>query len=276
MAASPPRPARRRPRPGSLERPVNARLYRGTWLLVGIPLLVAAFSVRKAEPLPSPQPALPPSFDRAGALTLASDLAQLYPDRSPGTAGAVGAAQWFRSQLAPYGLRVVADRFRAELPGRGTQTLVNQLVTVPGRSPDEIVVMAHRDDEGAGPGANDNASGIATLIELARSYGTPLAAPGARAVGPLHTLVFVATDGGAFGALGARRFAQVHRGHVVAALDLAALAGRGPPRLVLTGTEPRLAAPSLAETASQRVLEQAGRRPQRPSALAQLIDHALR
>src|SRR5919204_631726 len=233
MVASPPRPPRRRPRPGSLERPVNARLYRGTWLLVGIPLLIAAFSVRKVEPLPAPQPALPPSFDRGGALTLATELAQLYPDRAPGTAGALGAAGWFRAQLAPYGLGVVADRFRAELPGRGTKILVNQLVTVPGRSSDEIVVMAHRDDEGSGPGANDNASGLATLIELAQSYGTPVAAPRARPVSPLHTLVFVATDGGAFGGLGARRFAETHRGHVLAVIDLSALAGRGPPLLVV-------------------------------------------
>jgi hypothetical protein len=253
---------------------VSARLYRGTWLLVGVPLLVAAFSVRKAESLPSPQPALPPSFDRAGALALATELAQLYPDRAPGTAGALGATGWFRSQLAPYGLKVVADRFRADVPGRGRKTLVNQLVTVPGRSPDELVVMAHRDDKGTSPGANDNASGIATLIELARSYGTPVAAPQARAVSPLHTLVFVATDGGSFGALGARRFGQTHRGHVLAVIDLAALAGRGPPRLVLTGTEPRLAAAGLVETASERVLDQAGRRPARPGALAQLIDLA--
>src|SRR6266542_2613279 len=230
MAASPPRPARRRPRPGSLERPVSARLYRGTWLLVGIPLLVAAFSVHKAEPLPLPQPALPPSFDRVGALALATELAQLYPDRAPGTAGALGAAGWLRMQLAPYGLKVVADRFDAVLPGRGREPLVNQLVTVPGRSPDEIVVMAHRDDEGTGPGAN--------------------------------------------GALGTRRFARTHRGHVLAVIDLAALAGSGPPRLVLTGTEPRLAASGIVETASQRVLDQAGRRPQRPGALAQLIDLA--
>ena len=39
MAVPPPR-ARRRPRPGSLDRPVNGRLYRGTWLLVGLPLLL--------------------------------------------------------------------------------------------------------------------------------------------------------------------------------------------------------------------------------------------
>jgi hypothetical protein len=134
--------------------------------------------------------------------------------------------------------------------------------------------MAHRDDSGAGPGASDNASGIATLVQLARSYGTPVAAPGTRAVSPLHTLVFVATDGGAFGALGARRFAQTHSGHVLAVIDLDALAGSGPPRLVLTGSEPRLAAPGLVETAAQRILEASGSRPRRPTALAQLIDLA--
>jgi Peptidase family M28 len=269
MAALPPRSSRRRPRLGSLERPVSGRLYRGTWLLVGIPLLVAAFSVHKPTPLPTPQPALPPAFDRVGAVELASELARLYPDRVPGTAGAAGAAQWFRQQLSPYGLRVASDRFRADVPGVGERTLVNQLVTVPGRSSDEIVVMAHRDDNGNGPGANNNASGIAALIQLARLYGSPL---GARAVGPQHTLVFVATDGGAFGALGAQRFAETHRGHVVAAVDLAALAGRGPPRIVIAGTEPRLASPVLVETAAQRVLDQAGQRPAHPGPVGQLVD----
>jgi hypothetical protein len=269
MAALPPRSARRRPRLGSLERPVSGRLYRGTWLLVGIPLLTAAFSVHKAVPLPAPQLALPASFDRLGAMELATQLARFYPDRMPGTAGAAGAAAFVREQLAPYGLKVQADRFRADLPGHGTETLVNQLVTVPGRSPDEIVLMAHRDDDGTGPGADNNASGIATLIQLARSYGSPVGAP---AVSPTHTLVFVATDGGAFGGLGARRFAEQHRGRVVAAVDLTALAGSGPPRLVLAGTEPRLASPGLVETAAQRVLEQAGRRPAHPGTLGQLID----
>ncbi|HUH20771.1 MAG TPA: M28 family peptidase [Gaiellaceae bacterium] len=271
MAALPPRSARRRARRGTLERPVSGRLYRGTWLLVGIPLLAAAFSVHKPNPLPAPQPSLPASFDGTSAVALTSDLARLYPDRVPGTAGAVGARAWFREQLAPYGLRVVADRFRANLAGLGTRTLVNQQAVIPGRSPDEIVVMSHRDNDGRGPGANNNASGIAALVQLAQSYGSGV---GGRAVGPQHTLVFVATDGGAFGMLGARRFAETHRGHVVAAIDLAALAGHGPPRMVLAGLEPRLASPSFVETAAQRVLEQTGQRPAHASALSQLVDLA--
>src|SRR5207342_301780 len=272
MAALPPRPSRRRPRHGSLERPVNGRLYRGTWLLVGIPLLIAAFSVRKAEPLPTPQPVLPASFDRAGAAALARELAETYPDRAPGTAGAAGAVDWVATQLAPYGLKAVPDRFRAILPGGARKTLVNQVATVPGRLPTEIVVMAHRDDSGNGTGANDNASGIAALIELARSYGAPATSGGAGALSPLHTLVFVATDGGAFGALGARHFAQTHRGRVLAVVNLDILGSRGPPRLVLAGSEPRLAAPGIVATASQLVLAQAGQRPHRASPLAQLVD----
>src|SRR5919198_1538333 len=122
MAALPPRSARRRPRRGTLERPVSGRLYRGTWLLVGIPLLAAAFSVHKPNPLPAPQPSLPASFDGTSAAALTSELARLYPDRVPGTAGAVGARAWVREQLAPYGLKVAGDRFRADLPGLGTRT----------------------------------------------------------------------------------------------------------------------------------------------------------
>ena len=265
MAALPPRSSRRRPRRGSLERPVSGRLYRGTWLLVGIPLLIAAFSVHKAGPLPPPTIALPASFDGPSAVTLASELARLYPDRAPGSAGAVGAEQWVRDQLTPYGLRVEPERFRADVPGLGERTLVNQVVTVPGRSPDEIAILAHRDDDGTGPGANNNASGIAALIQLAGSYGP-------RAIRPQHTLVFVATDGGAFGDLGARHFAQGHPGRIVAAVSLDTLASNGRPRLALIGNEPRLASPGFVETAAQRVLEQAGRRPEHPGALAQLVD----
>jgi len=268
MAALPPRSSRRRPRRGSLERPVSGRLYRGTWLLVGIPLLAAAFSVHKPAPLPAPQ-ALPASFDGPSALALATELSRSYPDRAPGSAGAAGAAQWFRDQLTPYGLHVSPDRFRASLPGLGERTLVNQVVTVPGRSPDEIVILAHRDDSGTGPGANNNASGIAALVQLVRSYGT---ARGVRPVSPQHTLVFVATDGGAFGDLGARRFAQNHPGHVVSAVALDSIAGVGRPRLVLIGGGPRLASPGFVETAAQRVIEQTGRRPQHPDTLSQLID----
>ena len=271
MAAFPPRSARGRPRPGSLERPVNGRLYRGTWLLVGLPLLVLAFSISKPAPLPAPAPALPPSFDTTSATGLANELSTLSPDRSPGSLGARNAARWFAGALAPYGFRVRHDRFSAEIPSRGRFQLDNLSAVAPGRSPQAIVVTAHIDDTGAGAGSVDNASGVAALVEIARSYANP--SHGA-SVTPTHTLVFLATDGGAFGGLGADHFAHAYRGGIIAVVNLDALAASGPPRLVLTGSEPRSPAAELVETAAARIVEQTGRRPERASLLGQLVDLA--
>src|SRR3954471_1826086 len=151
MAAVPPSSPRRRPRPGSLERPVNGPLYRGTWLLLGLPLLVLAFSV--ARPAALAPPPLPPAFDGESALGLATDLANNFPDRRPGTEGDARAATWLREQLAPYGLVTRTERFSAVVPGVGRRRFTNLVTIVPGRSPQRIVVMAHRDDDGTGQGA---------------------------------------------------------------------------------------------------------------------------
>ena len=61
MTAAPPASERRRPRPGSLERPVNGRLYRSAWLLVALPVLLLAFKVSQPPALSAQ--AQPPAFD---------------------------------------------------------------------------------------------------------------------------------------------------------------------------------------------------------------------
>ena len=265
-------PRRRRARHGSLERPVNGRLYRGTWLLVGLPLLLAAFTLTRSDPLPAPR--FPPTFDPASAIRLAShDLPRLYPDRSPGTPGALGAASWFSDQLAPYGLQTDVDVFQAIVPGRGRVTLRNVIAVSPGRSPDTIVVMAHRDNTGTGEGANDNASGTAALIELARAYArtTTGAAAGVRTE---HTLLFLSTDAGAFGGLGAAHFAarSPYRSRVVAVVNLDSLASRGRARLEIAGERARSPAPLLVQTAAARIEDETNHRPGRTSVLGQLVD----
>jgi len=276
MAANPP-PARTRARPGSLERPINGRLYRGTWLLVGIPLLIAAFSVGKPTALRPAVPTLPPAFDKARSVALARDLSQTFPDRSPGSPGAASARQWFADQMSKLGLRVRREPFTATIPGRNRIRLENLIVTIPGRSPQALAVLAHLDDVGTGPGANDNASGVAALVELARSYASSVsgnAPPGASIVSPAHTLFFVATDGGEFGGLGARRFAADFRDRVVTAIVLDSIAGRAPSRLVIAGNTAREASAGLVETTAARIQEQAGAVPRRPSGFAQLLDLA--
>jgi hypothetical protein len=273
MAARSPRPVRRRPRPGSLDRPINARMYRGTWLLVGLPLLVAAFSVGRPAALDPPP--LPPTFDADAALALARDLAGNYPDRTPGTSSSLGAATWVSERLQAYGFATQVQPFEASIPGLGRVRLQNLVAKAVGRSPETIVVMADRDDSGEGRGANDNASGTATLIELARGYARASASTAAGgSVRPTHTIVFLSTDGGAFGGLGAAHFARdpAYRDRIVAVVNVDAVAGRGPPRIQLAGDRPRSPSPSLVQTAADRILEETGGEPARPGALQQLVD----
>ena len=145
MASVPPRTERRRARPGSLQRPVNGRLYRGTWLLVGLPLLVAAFSVarRRRCRARSCRPSTARRQDSSRTISSTTN-----PNRLPGSP--VGPRAWFREQLAA--VRAAdprRERFSAVIPGRGRVQLQNIIAEAVGRSPRTIVVMAHRDNTGA-------------------------------------------------------------------------------------------------------------------------------
>ena len=270
MAALPPSRHERRARPGSLASPVNSRMYRGTWLLVGIPLLVAAFTVYRPNPLREPE--LQPQFDGAAAALAAQGFANDFPVRTPGSPTAHDATNWVADQLREFGLDTEIDRFHAKIPGRGEVELENVRAIREGRSNQIIVVVAHRDNSGASPGANDNGSGTAALIELARSFAAARVPP--QPLAPNNTILFLSTDGGAFGGLGAEHFAAQYqfRDRVVATVNLDAIGGRGPPRLVFSGDTPRFASAELVRTASERIFEQTGVEPTRPGALAQLLD----
>jgi hypothetical protein len=257
---------RRRARRGSLERPVNARLYRGAFLFLSLPLLILAFSIVRPGALPAPL--LPPNFDGVATGELASEFAKLTPDRSPNGANALRAGQWFRDHMAPYALPVSSDTWEAKVPVVGKVTLRNLWAVAAGQSRDAIVVMAHRDDTGVGPGANDNASGTAALVELARNY----AQSSGRLVRSAHTIVFLSTDGGSFGGLGAARFIEHAPFPIVATINLDAIGGSGAPRVVITGDRPRSPAATFVETAARRVLEQTGVPAKRATIVDQLID----
>ena len=240
---------------------------------MSLPLLLAAFTV--VQPAPLQRPLLPPAFDETTATQLAEDLSTRHPRRVPGSSGAILAAEWFRDQLRPYGLATRTDRWRETIPGLGRVELRNLTAVVPGQSRDAIVVTAHRDDLGTGPGANDNASGTAALLELARAYARPSGNAGAP-VEATHTLVFLSTDAGAFGGLGALRFARESRfaERVVAVVNLDSIASDGTPRIEIAGDRPRSPAPVLVETAARALLEQTGIRPAHPGFLGQLVDLA--
>ena len=270
-------PPTRRARRGFPARPINGRIYRTLWLVVIIPAAIAALSVR--EPSLLPAPSLPPTFDVDATVELTRTFASTFPNRAPGTAQAQAAGEWVAERLAETGLRVERQISRAELPDLGTVPIVNIVGTTrarsgSSRSSDTIVVMAHRDNVGRSPGANDNASGTGVLIELARELGT---------VSLDHTLVFVSTDGGAFGNVGALELASdgardptspFSRERALAIVNLDSLAGPGPTRLALGGDVAAFPSPSLAASADAAIIAQTGGRARTPSPLAQLIDLA--
>lgn len=203
-----------------------------------------------------------------------------FPNRTPGSPTAAEAADWVAQRLASFGFRVQRDRFRAEIPEEGTVGLENVVAVSPGRSPDVLVVVAHRDNLGAtGQGANDNASGTGVLLELARGYGLRAApAPGQQRApaSPTHTIVFLSSDGGAYGGLGAARFLETspYRSRVSATVNLVAIGGRDPLRIEIAPDRPRSPDATLVETAAARIIQRAGTEPRRTSAAGQLIDLA--
>ncbi len=267
---------RRRPRRGSLSRPVNSGLYRASLLVVLLPLLLLAFSIEKPAPLA--KPALPGSFDTAAAVALARDLSTAYPNRTP---GAIGPVSWFKSQLPVgiYGLKLHTSSWRERVPGLGRVRLHNVAVVAPGppnvSRPDTIVVMAHRDDLGLGQGANDNASGTAALIELARAYAQPQTEAAAQVTSP-RRIVFLSTDGGAVGGLGAAHFLAhpPFRGRIVSVINLDAIGGTAKPSIEIGGDTAHSPNATLVATTIARIAEQTGSAPRHVGFLGQLIDLA--
>ena len=254
-----------------MERPVNGRTYRGTALLIAIPLLVAAFTVGRPDELPPSS--LPPAFDQQAAVEATRELAISHPFRASGSREADAAADWVAERLRSYGFRVQRDQFEADVPGVGRRRLQNVYAVSPGRSGETLVVMAHRDNLDLSPAANDNASGTGALLELARGYG--LRSEQA-ALSPTHTIVFLSTDGGAVGGLGAVRFLEQsrYRNRLEAVLNLEAIGGERPLRLDLAGDRPRSPDARFVQTAAARIQERTNVEPRRTSALGQLIDLA--
>ncbi len=236
--------------------------------LVVIPAVLAfLFSISTTGALPrSP---LDPLFDAGSAASFAETFATLYPSRVPGSEGAREATRWYRETIASVGLQTEEDVWTDELADLGSVELRNVVTVVPGRSEETIVLVAHRDNAGAEEPLGENASGTATLIELARGFAPQELGPDPL---PQRTLVLVSTAAGAFGGAGAARFVaeSPFAQHAIAVVVLDDL-GRGRPRLAIAGDDPVSPARTLVRTATARVAEEVGVRPSLPSVPAQLV-----
>ena len=272
MEAARPPGRRRRARRGTVDRPLNTRLVRVAFFLMAPALLAVLFSLSTTGTLP--RPPLEPVFDGTVAAAVAAELSTEYPSRIPGSPEGTDAARWYTETISALGLQADEDIWSVDLPGLGKTELRNIVTAIPGRSEETLVVVAHRDNRGAGQAFGDNASGTAALIEIARGYAPQETTPASLLQ---RTLVLVSTDAGAYGGAGAARFAaeSAYAESALAALVLDGLGGRGRSRLAIAGARSSSPARALVGTAAARVEEQTGEAPALPGVVTQLVDLAI-
>lgn len=267
MEAARPRNRGRRPRRGTVERPLNSRLVRVGFIVVVPALLALVFSISTTGALQ--RNPLEPLFDAESAATFAETLGVQFPSRVPGSNGASEAATWYRETVEALGLTTEEDVWTEEVGELGSVELRNVVTVVPGRSEETIVLVAHRDNAGPDEPRGENARGTGALIELGRAFAPQELGP---APLPEHTLVFVSTDGGAYGGAGAARFVETSplARSAIAVVILNGL-GSGPPRLAIAGDDPVSPARALVRTAAARVSEETRVETRLPSIVEQLV-----
>ena len=195
--------------------------------------LLATLTARPPAPLGEDAPAQLFSAGRAGTV-----LAELGEDLGPHPAGTPASAL-LRQRIVDHlrGLRYqpqIQEVFTSG-PGSTTGTVRNVLARRPGRVSGEsaVLVVAHYDSVGAGPGVGDDLSGVATLLEIARVV---------REWSPRRSVIFLITDAEEHGMVGAAGFAQAHAWSedVGVVLNLEARGASGPSFMLETGADNRI------------------------------------
>ncbi len=163
---------------------------------------------------------LPPAYDAQSLKRTVAELADpALEGRGLGSAGLQRATALVEARLGAAGLEPAANdgirqswRWTGGEPAREME-LVNLVAQVPGRDPkfanEPVLVIAHLDHLGRGwpdvregnenqvhPGADDNASGVAVLLELARTMASEPPRP--------RPVVFAVVTGEEAGLLGSR------------------------------------------------------------------------
>jgi hypothetical protein len=204
-------------------------------LLVGLLLLAALLvvsSVRQAPPDPKPLDAPASEFSAARALAA---LEHVLGDGAPHPMGSEAndsvrariLAELERLGYAPS----IQETFAC---GRWAVcgTVRNVVTRLEGREAGHsVLVVAHYDSARYAPGAGDDGSGVAAILEMARVLeGEPA---------PRHSIVFLLTDGEEPGLLGASGFAASHpwMREVEAVVNLEARGTSGSVAMFETGPE---------------------------------------
>ena len=203
-----------------------AVLAAGIWLL-------AAFDTSRPTALGLDAPVTQFSAARADAV-----LGRLLDGQRPRPAGS--------AENAAVRMRILKELTSLGIPARtSTQmscfsenrwgaiscgTVTNILAQVSEGSGKEIVLMAHADSVAAGPGAGDDASGVATILEAVRALKARKETEG-------HPIRILFTDGEESGLLGAAAYLRDPevRARTGAVINMEARGNQGPSYLFQTG-----------------------------------------
>ena len=170
------------------------------WVVAAVLVIVALFTLGSADtPKLSPEP---PSFDGDTAFADLATIVKDYPQRVAGSDPDNRMGIWVEQQFHAMGLETHIDGFAATVNGKAV-ALQNVWAVSKGHAQGTIMVLANRDVPPlATQGAGDNASGVAALLGLAQAFTV---------TGHDHSIIFLCTTGDAYGALGARQFAEEHQ-----------------------------------------------------------------
>jgi len=207
---------------------------KGQWPAVGSPLVAVLDKSITTTAKLTPRPALAqlkPVFDAKRMMADVTYLASpALEGRGVGTKGLEKAASYIIKSLKSSGIKPAGENggwvqtFTVNGP-KGTPVTVENIVgVIPGKNPklagQSVVLSAHYDHLGYGwpnvraafagqmhPGADDNASGIAVLLELARTLAKSA---------PDRSIILLASTAEESGLLGARHYVKVMKKYPVA------------------------------------------------------------
>ena len=222
-------------------------------------VLLAVGAVGVAAPWSSTKEAPPPGSARegqarggGGALGHLRALQRIADrhggNRAAGTDGYRASVAYVVARLRDAGYEVTVQRVSFESKRRRT---VNVVADSPGRSGGAVVVAgAHLDSVAAGPGLNDNGSGVAALLSSAESLATPSTQDG-------RSLRFAFWGAEELGLIGSRRYVRglgrAQRERIAAYFNLDMVGSRNSGRFLYASEDARAVA-----AIARRRLGQAG------------------
>lgn len=178
---------------------------------------VVVFTAVACQPQAAPVVTNTPAalqFSGEQALRVETEFVTAFPDRHSGQPNNAAAAGWLLTRFSSAGWTCAIDAWQIVNYSRRVP-LNNVVCRLPGASTDEILVTAHLDQAPTTvQGADNDGSGIAILLELARIFASE----------PRHpfTLAFVATDAEEYGMIGTGRYVETYpsSSRILAAISL--------------------------------------------------------